>query len=146
MNKIVIFDIDGTIANIDHRLHLVADREKFHESAPGDTIVPQVNAVLLAFSRYYYCVFFTGRSDKYRQITEQWILDHTTGASFDLYMRKDGDKRLDAAVKEEMLEKLLRDRPGWEVFAVFEDRKSVCEMWNRRGVFCFDVAQGKGDF
>lgn len=146
MNEIVIFDIDGTIANIDHRMHLVADREQFHSQAHKDTIVPQTNALVLAFSKYFHVVFFTGRSDKHRKITEDWLLSNTYGSEFAVYMRKEGDRRPDAVVKEEMLDELLRSKPGWEVFAVFEDRKSVCEMWNRRGVFCFDVAQGKGDF
>lgn len=29
---------------------------------------------------------------------------------------------------------------------VFDDRKKVVEMWRRRGIFVFDVSQGKGNF
>ena len=34
----------------------------------------------------------------------------------------------------------------YQMFAVFDDRKRVLTMWQERGIFTFDVSQGKGDF
>lgn len=45
-----------------------------------------------------------------------------------------------------MLDSLLNQFDPEEFWGVFEDRHSVCQMWAERGLFVFDVAQGKGHF
>jgi len=51
-------------------------------------------------------------------------------------MRKTGDYRPDALVKSEILDDILKD---YEVKFVIDDRTSVIEMWQSRGLFVFQV-------
>jgi hypothetical protein len=60
-----------------------------------------------------------------------------------LLMRKYEDHRDDAIVKGELADQIEKD---YKIFAVFDDRKRVIDMWVNRGIFVFDVGQGKGDF
>ena len=60
-----------------------------------------------------------------------------------LYMRKYKDHRDDAIVKAEIAD-IIEEQ--YQIFAVFDDRKRVLTMWQERGIFTFDVSQGKGDF
>jgi hypothetical protein len=58
-------------------------------------------------------------------------------------MRKYKDHRDDAIVKGEIADQI---EENYKIFAVFDDRKRVVDMWSKRGIFVFDVGQGKGDF
>jgi hypothetical protein len=60
-----------------------------------------------------------------------------------LLMRKCGDHRDDAIVKGELADQIEKD---YNIFAVFDDRQRVIDMWVNRGVFVFDVGQGNGNF
>ena len=59
---------------------------------------------------------------------------------FKLYMRKEGDFRPDAKVKEELLNQIRSD--GYEPILAFEDRQRVVDMWRRNGIQCCQVAPG----
>ena len=58
-------------------------------------------------------------------------------------MRKAGDHRNDAIIKSEIADEIEKE---YNIFCVFDDRKRVVDMWIERGIFVFDVGQGKGDF
>jgi hypothetical protein len=58
-------------------------------------------------------------------------------------MRKYQDHRDDAIVKGEIADEIEKD---FKIFAVFDDRKRVVDMWAKRGIFVFDVGQGQGNF
>ena len=55
-------------------------------------------------------------------------------------MRKAGDYRPDAKVKEELLTQVKAD--GYEPILAFEDRERVVDMWRRNGIQCCQVAPG----
>ena len=57
-----------------------------------------------------------------------------------LYMRKEGDFRPDAKIKEELIAQMKAD--GYEPILAFEDRQRVVDMWRRHGVQCCQVAPG----
>ena len=165
--EIVIFDIDGTIADANHRKHFIEGKPKnwnaFLSACEHDDPIPQTIEILrMLHDSGKIIVFFTGRSDKHRQETVRWLRRYVfPDVSWDinnyLYMREDGDFRCDAVVKQDLLDHLKDeykiDQPPYfeneEIFTIwgcFDDRKVVTEMWNRNKIFCFDVAQGKGDF
>ena len=76
-------------------------------------------------------IISTARNEKCRQSTvekltkEHIIFDH-------LYMRKDGDYRSSAEVKEEHLKEIM---DSYEVVAFVDDDLSNCEMARRLGIF-----------
>lgn len=81
--------------------------------------------------------FVSGREDKYKDITEQWLVGNYV--PYDrIDMRKSGDYRKDSVVKREILQEI---RKTHNVMFAIDDRKQVKEMWVSEGIFVFDVNQ-----
>jgi hypothetical protein len=141
----VICDIDGTLANCDHRLHFVNSSPKnwpaFFAAAKHDVLNHPVAEMINMLSNKYPILLVSGRPEDIRDLTEQWLSDY--GIPYDqLYMRPSKDYRPDDMIKEEILDKIITEKEYKPMF-VFDDRKSVCALWVRRGIFLFDVSQGK---
>jgi len=142
----VIFDIDGTLADLTHRLHLVENGKRqwdlFFKRIPNDTpIKPIVDlASTLIRSNEKAILFITGRPERTRIDTVTWLLKQELKVKFEtcLFMRKDGDRREDHIVKREILNDIRN--AGFEPVLVFDDRQSVVDMWRQQGI-C--VAQTK---
>ena len=158
--KVVIFDLDGTICNVTHRRKFVASKPKNWDAwNKGISLDTPNEAVKFMFESIVSrddveVLFVSGRGEEYREVTEAWLLDNGfdpnvcpnsyKGFSGNLYMRKAGDHRCDSIVKGEIADRIISE--GKEIFCVFDDRKRVVDMWIDRGIFVFDVGQGKGDF
>ena len=54
-------------------------------------------------------------------------------------MRAVNDMRQDDAVKQDLLKDMQND--GLDPKVVFEDRKSVVNMWRKNGLICLQVAE-----
>jgi hypothetical protein len=140
---IVAFDLDGTLALIEHRLHLIRSKPKnwpafFRACAHDAPNVPVVGAAHALRSAGHRIEIWSGRSDIVRPQTECWLKQHEISFSV-LRMRKEGDYRDDAVVKGEWLDSLPPDqRP----VLVFDDRQRVVDMWRSRGVICCQLAPG----
>lgn len=152
--SVVIFDIDGTLADAEHRRHHLdkspKDWDSFFAECPNDQPIRPVLDLLHMLFPVKQVVFFTGRSDMHRAETVAWLSQHTGICSSvvedRLWMRVEGDRRHDHVVKGHMLDCLLSEFRLEDIWGVFDDRHSVCQMWVERGLFVFDVAQGKGHF
>lgn len=139
----VIFDIDGTLADLDHRLHHIANHPKdyiaFYEECDRDAVIQPIADLLCdmhALGRVVLLV--SGRTDRVRLKTEQWLNNH--GVPFDgLYMRRDGDWRSDTIVKSKILDEIVE--LGHKVRFVVDDRTSVVKMWRDRGLTCLQCRE-----
>jgi hypothetical protein len=165
MKNVIICDLDGTLANCDHRRHLVEkfhpdgtknrhrDYEAFYLACGEDSVHEAVHKLLVNMCgwnmnyeyRQYEVVFVTGRPERTRALTERWLESNTDcpafGYGLQLYMRPDGDTRPDYVVKQEILDtKLDKDR----ILLCLDDRQQVVDMWRTNGLVCMQVA--KGDF
>lgn len=139
--SIVIFDIDGTLANAEHRIHHVKkDKDsgkrnwkEFFFAAKNDIPYEHVLKMNSLFANNGFEIhLITGRPDNLRQDTQEWLLKH--GVSYNsLLMRPATDRRPDFVSKKELFEKNLGDRKD-EVLCVFEDRLLVCKMWREIGL------------
>ena len=153
-DKLVIFDIDGTLANIEHRRgyaqtkpsNWYAFNNTMHSDTPNEIVVDVYQS--LADTGKYHMIIFTGRSERQHDVTVEWLLNNNI--IFDeLYMRsaEEEDKRVkDSIVKKRLLDNLIERHPEKEIMGVFDDRKQVVDMWLENGLFVFDVGQGKSDF
>lgn len=144
---IYIFDIDGTLSDLSHRLHFIqekpADWRAFFAACPADKPITEVIEIAKALQPTHSIELITGRSDEVEGQTAQWINDQ--GIFFSgLLMRKAGDHREDSVVKAELLDSLLSCVPLSSIAGVFEDRQQVVDMYRNRGLRVFQVA--KGDF
>lgn len=140
--SVVVCDIDGTIANIDHRLHHVQkepkDWKSFFSEMSKDTVREDVKKMLrdLEDEGHEIC-FVSARPDTYRKETEDWLLENI-GHNFVL-MRRAGDKRPDTMVKKDIYDTYLKH---YRIHCVIDDRPSVLRMWEEQGLRTIDVGKG----
>lgn len=145
MTKAIIFDIDGTLADIEHRRHFVRGNQKnwpaFEEGIAYDTPMQHVIDVLLAMKAAgkYTILIASGRGEQSREVTENWLRKYV-GDYEKLYMRAEGDYRRDDIVKKEILDQMRSE--GYEIVMTFDDRNQVVDMWRDNGIPCFQVAPG----
>lgn len=141
-NKAFIFDIDGTLADLKHRLHHITngsrDWDGFFAGVPNDGIIPDTRRLLLiAHDAGYKIILVSGRTDKVRAETVDWLAKHEV-PYHEIHMRVEGDYRQDTIIKSEILDRLLEQ--GNEIIAVVDDRPSVVAMWRERGLLCLQCA------
>ena len=145
--NVVICDLDGTLCNIDHRLHFVKDGNRdwksFFANLRHDTVRTDVfdNMLHSLVKHNAKLVFVSGRPEEYRKETEEWLMplidirdSHTP-----LFMRPKGDHRPDTEVKAEIYDKLLSKT---NVVEIFDDRPSVIRMWRDKLLNVTDVGTG----
>lgn len=143
---LAIFDLDGTLCDLTHRLHFIRgkrpDWNGFFDACGGDAPVPNLlflNSFL--WNAGWHVWIFSGRSDRARPQTEEWLLRY--GARYDvLEMRRDGDYTPDHELKESWLLSML-DVDRERLRFVVDDRKRVVEMWRSHGVTCLQCAEGE---
>ena len=139
MQKAVIFDIDGTIANNDERQKILKDNvhnwQNFFNEMGNDTVNKAISEIynIIKKTKKYKMLIVTGRPETYRKITEQWLIWNRIEYD-NLYMRSENDCRSDVDVKREILQKI---REQYDVSFVFDDRRSVVQMWREEGLVCF---------
>ena len=134
----VIFDIDGTLA-------LMGDRSAFDwEQVFKDDynqIVGEHIRFHMSFGRRI--ILVSGRDEVCRKETIDWLQFYNI--PFDeLHMRKKDSYEKDTVVKKRIYEEQLKDK--YNVLCVYDDRLQVLDMWNKLGLFTFNVNQFQIDF
>ncbi len=149
---LICFDIDGTLANIEHRLDYVRSKPKnwkaFDAGIPNDKVNEPVARVFLSMAASDFnndIVLASGRNERSRQSTEDWLEINGLGHYDKLYMRKADDYRADNIVKNEIIDEIVADY-GKLPDLWFDDRPRVVKAVRARGIFVFDVYQGEEDF
>ena len=144
--KIVVVDLDGTLADIDHRVHFIR-REKpdwnaFYKACMGDTpnrwcvkiidnVAPALGVRLMIVS---------ARSKLVEQETRDWLNNNLTAffrGDVELVMlREDGDHTEDTELKRRWLASVGGAKA---VLFAIDDRQKVVDMWRREGVVCLQA-------
>jgi phosphoglycolate phosphatase-like HAD superfamily hydrolase len=137
---IAVFDLDGTIADITHRLSLIEyphkDWPAFFAACVNDKPIPGVIAWMRYMSQTHRIVILSGRSDEVELETIKWLQKH--GVCYDrLLMRKAGDHRPDTTVKKEMI--VSSAFPNGKVDFIVDDRPSMIAMWRGLGFSVYAV-------
>ena len=141
----VLFDIDGTLADIAHRRVFLdqprPDWASFNDAMGDDT--PNAPVVALYRSLWnagtYDIILVTGRNECFRKITEQWLAWNEIPFGR-LIMRADKDNRADHMIKEEILHSLQAE--GKNIIFTVDDRQQVVDMWRRNGITCLQCDVG----
>jgi hypothetical protein len=142
----IIFDIDGTLANIEHRRHWILNNPKdwkaFQAAAKWDTVIEPIAVIARQLgsnrcaNRLILC---SGRGEQERPVTEHFLKKHWIPYEA-LYMRTEGDYRSDDIIKFELLQRIKAD--GFDPKLAFDDRNRVVKMWRDNGIMCCQVAEG----
>lgn len=144
----IIFDVDGTLLDIEHRRHFVEgpnkDWDTFMDPAEMFKDIPNQPVVDIAIAMEkagHEIIVVSARNERHRTVTENSLNVAGVFRSA-LFLRPDGDFRSDAVFKQEVLDALIAQ--DWKPDMVFDDRNQVVEMWRSNGLTCVQVA--KGDF
>ena len=130
-----VFDIDGVLADVRHRLGYVQrapkDWDRFFNAAPADAVLADgLAAVGAEVSAGRTVVYVTGRPERCRQDTVGWLVRHGFPAG-SLTMRGDHDRRPARLLKPELVRAL--NRTG-SVAVMYDDDESVVTALRAHGV------------
>lgn len=140
--KAWIFDVDGTLANVDSILHHVVNQDrttekfkknfyKFHaESINVPPHAEVVDMVWEALEKNYVIIVVTARNEEWRAHTSYW-LDKANVPHTALFMRPQGDYRPDYDVKKDILEQI---NLFWEPIHAVDDNPNIIKLWEENGI------------
>ena len=135
----IIFDMDGTLANVSSIRHLVVPNDErnwkdfnaFHEasaSVPANAHV--VNHAQVAHMLGHAVIIVTARKAMWARHTAMWLA--LNGVPSDaMFMRGNNDHRADRLVKQDILTAI---RHTWDVVHAVDDNPNVIALWESEGI------------
>lgn len=130
---LAVFDIDGVLADVRHRLRHVERRPKdwdaFFAAAPDDPPLAAGVALVLESAKDCEVVYVTGRPERCRADTVAWFERHGLPVG-ELSMRTGRDRRPAREAKPELLRRLAAGRV---VAVVVDDDPAVCTAYEQAG-------------
>ena len=133
-----IFDIDGTLADLTHRLHHILetdppDYDAFYRDVYKDAPIKSVIQFAKDVRKSGHNIFFvSGRRGEVRRETELWLRKNVFRAP--LYMRPLNNNESDVSIKRDIL-KHFRAK-GVEIDVAVDDRPSIVGLWIEEEVPC----------
>jgi len=136
-----IFDVDGTLVDVDPILDILLGQDRasesfkknydaFHKASincnPHKDVVDMVWEVCDTLD----IIIVTARKEKYRGLTSKWLKMHNVPNDA-LFMRKDDDHREDYEVKKDILDHI---NEYWEVKHAVDDNPSIIKLWEENGI------------
>jgi len=157
-NKLLVcFDLDGTLADVRHRMHHIRPDpavdpvtgkkvkrrfDLFHHACVDDGVVEPV--------AYFYrkfvadpdvtVVVLSGRDHATYYKTVDWFSRNDLPLPDELLL-KQGDQHTPDVEQKRVQADRLEAKYGRPIDMVFEDRDRVVSMWKERGTFVFNVEQ-----
>ena len=151
--KTVIFDLDGTLADITKRREMSTkdngkiDWDVFFEPNNIWFVLPNEPVITMAqlLSDKHRIVIFSGRSKATKDETKRWLKKFDV--PFDVIKMRPTSNEWkfmpDDELKQHWLDLLFKDEKKQDILCVFDDRQKVVDMWRRNGITCFQVDDGK---
>jgi hypothetical protein len=132
-----IIDIDGTVCEVNGRAPLNYD--DVSQDLPRSDVIRVVRS--LTRTGFITPFFVTGRPERCRQQTREWLRKHLGEYPEHLVMRHEGDRNQNSEFKRRAYETLIA--PGWTVVAVFEDNPKASLMYRSFGLEVFQIFNEK---
>lgn len=144
--KAVIFDVDGTIANNEHRVHHLKETPKnwdafFSKQSDDPPYLPMIAVAQAMSNAGHSIIICTARHNKHAEETILWMEKHNMPWD-EFYSRDEGDRTNDDIMKRELLQRMRKH--GHDPFLVFDDRDRLVKMWRKEGLMC--CQPNYGDF
>jgi phosphoglycolate phosphatase-like HAD superfamily hydrolase len=122
---LAVVDLDGVVADVRHRLRHIRGRRKdwdaFFAAAPDDPPHPEGLAIVRALEQGHEVVFLSGRPERCRRDTEEWLARHGLGGHR-VVLRPEGRRQPAAGLKVQLLRRLAAGR---RVAVVVDDDEAV---------------------
>ena len=148
-----IFDLDGTIANIDKRRALCVqpngkmDFKQFFDPKNIDLDLPNdpvIQTLQTLHKAGFNIVIFSGRSKATKATTTQWLNKYNI--PFDVLKMRPTSNTFaymkDDDLKKHWLDTIFPDDSKNRIISVFDDRDQVVTMWRSNDIPCFQVNYG----
>ena len=130
---LAVIDLDGVIADVRHRLHHIDGAKKnwpaFFAEVGSDDVLPEGRAVVDRLAGDHEILYLTGRPERTRPATEDWLTRHELPRGR-VIMRRDDDRRPARMVKPALLRSLSRGR---QIAVVVDDDPAVCDALRAQG-------------
>jgi acid phosphatase class B len=151
---VVIFDLDGTLADIESRRKLATnlngkmDWDIFFDPANIELDLPNEPVIEMAKvldAQGFNIVIFSGRSKATKDATAAWLDKHNVPFNI-MKMRPTGHPWAfmpDDKLKKGWLDDIFPGDKKDRILCVFDDRNKVVDMWRENGLSCFQVAEGR---
>jgi len=131
---LVVVDIDGVVADVSHRLHLLDGHprrwEDFFAAAATDPPLAEGVALVRGLPAEHGLCWLTGRPERNRELTERWLIEQGL-PDRPLLMRADRDHRPAREAKRAHLRALRRTH---RIALVVDDDPAVVEMVRTEGL------------
>lgn len=134
---VAALDIDGVVADVRHRLHLVQPGTwaEFFAAAPDDPLLPTGAAVAERLAQHHDIVWLTGRPEHTRAATAAWLASHgLPGGALLMHPERAIDPRPTRAIKREHVAEL--ENAGSRVVVVVDDDPRIVDAFRADGVHC----------
>lgn len=120
------------------------DWDGFFAGVSSDTPIQPIFSLVRTLSREFTILVVSGRGLECGKATEDWLDRHWPNVGSlptykFLFMRRDGDRRVDWEVKQDILDLLPKDRIAY----VLDDRPQVLRMWQAAGLTTLAVGDLK---
>jgi hypothetical protein len=139
---LAVVDIDGVLADVRHRLHLVQpgpggrrDWEGFFAAAPDDEVFDEGRAVAERLVIDHDLTYLSGRPERCRDDTVGWLRRHRLPVG-PVLLRPDADRRPARLFKLDRLRALATDRT---VAILVDDDPAVCAAARRHGFAVYEA-------
>lgn len=141
LNPTIVVDLDGTLANIDHRLNLIKRKNKWfdrffdlcHKDKPNEWCVRLIQAAVLAG---WEVKIVSARPVRLFVKTGEWLIrSGIPSQNVELVLlRGDKDFSKDVDLKRNWLRRsrILKE----SILFVVDDRQRVVDMWREEGLVC----------
>nr|WP_179436348.1 HAD family acid phosphatase [Streptomyces sp. Ag82_O1-15] len=130
---LAVFDLDGTLADSAHRQRFLErkprDWDAFFAAAPQDPPLAEGVALVLRSTEECEVVYLTGRPERCRRDTVEWLAAQGLPEGR-VWMRRNDDRRPARHTKLDVLRRLARDR---EIHVLVDDDELVCDEAERAG-------------
>lgn len=148
MMRYVIFDLDGTLGDCNHRQHLAQskDWDGFHAAGIGDSVIAPVADLMTVLATKARILIVTGRNHRFENITREWLKQAGIDfCVFDILMRRDDDYTRDAEMKIALLEEFFgtKDEVLKQVWFAIDDRDDVVEGLRNYGLTVMQPCVGR---
>lgn len=148
MDPTIIFDIDGTLADVSKRVKYLQgekkDRNKFYDDVKDDEVIKPIADLLCAVGNSYHPFFqmvcVTARPERTWYDTVRWLKEKAGFEPYRIFMRNDDDDRPEAEVKRDLVEFLRRE--GYPIVLAIANRDEIVKMYRNMGIPCCQVSEG----
>ena len=136
-----IFDVDGTLVNVDPILNILLNKDRssesfkknydeFHKASINCEPNQEVVNMALGIRNNLDIIVVTARKEKYRALTARWLKNNDVQHDA-LFMRQDDDNREDYEVKKDILEHI---KEYWDVRHAVDDHPGIIKLWEENGI------------